>query len=81
MTTYRAPAPAASMLDYCAARAAYSDDVYRQPERQQDLAFLHTWLPQRLSGRSVVEVACGTGYWTQFVAGAASEVVAVDAAS
>ena len=67
------------MQAYYAARAPYYDAVYLKPERQADIAFLSSHLPSRFAGRHVLEVACGTGYWTQFIAPAATAVVATDA--
>lgn len=68
------------MQDYYAARADEYDRIYLKPERQADLRQIEGWLPTVFAGRSVLEVACGTGYWTQFYAPAAQRVVAVDAA-
>ncbi|NBO83660.1 MAG: class I SAM-dependent methyltransferase [Betaproteobacteria bacterium] len=69
------------MKHYYAARAAEYDKVYAKPERQADLRRIEQWLPSVLEGRSVLEVACGTGYWTQFFAPHCPRVVAVDSAS
>jgi len=69
------------MQHYYAARAAEYDKVYAKPERQADLRRIEQWLPSVLEGRSVLEVACGTGYWTQFFAPHCPRVVAVDSAS
>jgi len=69
------------MQHYYAARAAEYDKVYAKPERQADLRRIEQWLPSVLKGRSVLEVACGTGYWTQFFAPHCPRVVAVDSAS
>ncbi|MBP9904228.1 MAG: class I SAM-dependent methyltransferase [Rhodoferax sp.] len=66
------------MLAYYAARAPYYDAVYSKPERREDIAFLTTHLPERLRGRTVLEIACGTGYWTQHIAPAAKQLVATD---
>lgn len=66
------------MQAYYAARAPYYDAVYLKPERQADIAFLSAHLPARLAGRRVLEVACGTGYWTQFIARTAAALVATD---
>ncbi|RYF67940.1 MAG: class I SAM-dependent methyltransferase [Comamonadaceae bacterium] len=66
------------MQDYYAARAHEYDRIYAKPERQSDLRRMESWLPQALADRSVLELACGTGYWTQFYAPAASRVVALD---
>ena len=65
---------------YYAARASEYDSVYRKPERQADLRQIEAWLPDVLADRSVLEVACGTGYWTQFYAPRSKRVVAVDCA-
>ena len=65
---------------YYADRAAEYDRVYEKPERQVDLEALRSWLPGRFTGSRVLEVACGTGYWTQAVASVAAVVVALDAA-
>jgi ubiquinone/menaquinone biosynthesis C-methylase UbiE len=68
------------MQEYYAARAREYDEVYLKPERQSDLRAIEEWLPQIFKGTSILEVACGTGYWTQFLAPLASFVLAVDAA-
>ncbi|HMA09898.1 MAG TPA: class I SAM-dependent methyltransferase, partial [Ramlibacter sp.] len=68
------------MQDYYAARAPEYDRIYSKPERQDDLRQIERWLPPLFAGASVLEVACGTGYWTQFIAPVATQVVAVDAA-
>jgi ubiquinone/menaquinone biosynthesis C-methylase UbiE len=72
--------PDLSMQSYYAARAGEYDRVYQKPERQSDLRQIEQWLPTLLSGATVLEVACGTGYWTQFIAPVASAVVAIDSA-
>jgi len=68
------------MQDYYAARASEYDRVYAKPERQEDLRAIESWLPARFEGRRVLELACGTGWWTRFIAPVAAHVVAVDAA-
>ena len=67
------------MHDYYAARASEYDRIYLKPERQSDLRKIERWLPAVLTGRSVLEVACGTGYWTQFLVPNCATVVAIDA--
>lgn len=68
------------MHEYYTARASEYDRFYLKPERQADLRQIEQWLPTVFAGKSVLEVACGTGYWTQFIAHMAAAVVAVDAA-
>src|SRR2546423_706654 len=69
---------ALDLADYYQARAPEYDAVYAKPERQMDLRTLEDALPAAFANRRVVEVACGTGYWTQFIAGAARSVTGVD---
>ncbi|HET8745814.1 MAG TPA: methyltransferase domain-containing protein [Ramlibacter sp.] len=68
------------MHDYYAARAPEYDRIYLKPERQADLRRIEAWLPTLFAGRSVLEIACGTGYWTRFIAPVATRVLAIDAA-
>ena len=67
------------MQSYYAARAPEYDDVYLKPERQTDLRAIESWLPPIFADADVLEIACGTGYWTQFIARAAAHIVAIDA--
>lgn len=68
------------MQSYYAARAPEYDRIYQKPERQADIQCLREWLPPLFAGRRLLEVACGTGFWTQFIAPVAAETVALDAA-
>ena len=68
------------LRDYYAARAREYDRVYLKPERQADLRAIEAWLPAQFEGASVLEVACGTGYWTRCIAATAKRVLAIDAA-
>ena len=68
-----------SMREYYAARAPIYDEVYLRPERQPDLEQLRRWIPDWFAHRSVLEVACGTGYWTQFIAPVAARMTVTDA--
>lgn len=69
------------MEKYYGARAPEYDRVYNKPERQQDLREIELWLPSAFSDMSILEVACGTGYWTQFLALVAREIVAIDSSA
>ncbi len=68
------------MLDYYRRRASEYERIYDKPERQADLAVLRERLPRELAGRDVLEIACGTGYWTQVFAPAVHSILAVDLA-
>jgi SAM-dependent methyltransferase len=63
---------------YYAARAREYENIYDKPERQADLARLNALVPQYFVGRSVLEIACGTGYWTQRIAPLARTITAID---
>ena len=63
---------------YYSKRAAEYEQIYQKPERQHELEWLRRRVPELLAGRTVLEVACGTGYWTQFIARKAARVHACD---
>lgn len=66
------------LTDYYSARAHEYEQVYAKPERQEDLRRLHELVPAYFVGRRVLEVACGTGYWTRLIAPRAMSVTACD---
>ena len=70
-----------SLLAYYTQRAQEYDQVYEKPERQSDLSRLRLWLRDALAGHLILEIACGTGYWTEAVAPAAAAIKATDASS
>ena len=63
---------------YYSNRAAEYERIYDKPERQHDLEWLRQRIPRVFRDRDVLEVACGTGYWTQFIAREAKHVHACD---
>jgi len=63
---------------YYADRAYEYDKTYLRPERQKDIKKLHKLLKNLLSGHIVLEVACGTGYWTKTIASVSKFITAVD---
>ena len=65
---------------YYAARASEYDAMYMKPERQRDLRAIEEWVSIVFANAAVLEVACGTGYWTQLIAPTATDVVAIDSA-
>lgn len=67
------------MAAYYARRAAEYERIYQKPERQADLRAIESWLAREpFVGRRVLEVACGTGWWTAFGARAAQSWLATD---
>ncbi|HEU5123765.1 MAG TPA: class I SAM-dependent methyltransferase [Verrucomicrobiae bacterium] len=64
--------------DYYSKRAAEYECIYTKPERQPDLAKLKSLVSEIFQGLDVLEVACGTGYWTEIIASTAQSVFATD---
>ncbi|HEY6168738.1 MAG TPA: class I SAM-dependent methyltransferase, partial [Verrucomicrobiae bacterium] len=55
------------LAEYYARRAGEYERIYAKPERQADLAALRARLAEAFRGRRVLEIACGTGYWTEVI--------------
>jgi|HubBroStandDraft_6_1064221.scaffolds.fasta_scaffold833333_1 SAM-dependent methyltransferase len=66
------------LVGYYAQRAIEYERIYARPERQEDLSRLRDYLGSLFLGDHVLEVACGTGYWTEVVARSASTIFATD---
>lgn len=66
------------LVDYYARRAQEYERIYDKPERQDELAWLRARLPELFAGKRLLELACGTGYWTQFIAPRTQHIVACD---
>lgn len=65
---------------YYARRAASYERIYHRPERQEDLRAIAAWLAPAFAGRRVLELACGTGWWTVHGAREARRWLATDVA-
>ena len=63
---------------FYAKSASNHDRIYDRPERQDDLAEMRAHVADALRGHTVLELACGTGYWTRIIAEVADKVVATD---
>jgi len=66
------------MAAYYVQRAATYERVYFKPERQADLRTMEAALPAEFAGRDVLEIACGTGWWTPYAAHDAASWLATD---
>ncbi len=67
-----------AMAAYYAQRAAIYERVYHRPWRQAGLRAMEAALPALFEGREVLEVACGTGWWTPHGALRAKRWLATD---
>jgi SAM-dependent methyltransferase len=73
--------PKNDLQRYYSKRAPEYDSIYGKPERGKDLLTLERMVSSQLAGLDVLEIACGTGYWTQRIGGAANSVLATDASA
>src|SRR5882762_10017641 len=67
-----------SMVNYYAERAKEYERIYQKPERQEELRQLRDLVQRTFADTHVLEIACGTGYWTEVIARSAASVVATD---
>ena len=66
------------MQAYYRDRAATYERIYAKPERQAELRVMEAALPPFFAGRRVLEIACGTGWWTVHGAQQATRWLATD---
>jgi SAM-dependent methyltransferase len=66
------------LAEYYRKRACEYDSLYATAAWQPDLACLRDWLIARVRGRTVLEIAAGTGHWTAIAAQAAKAITATD---
>src|SRR5262245_32800279 len=69
------------MQEYYNRRAKEYESIYHRddPVRPYELADVAAAMRNTLSGLDVLEIACGTGYWTEQLAGYARSITATDA--
>ena len=63
---------------YYAKRASEYEAIYAKPERQADLAAMTTRALDTFRSRRVIEIACGTGWWSRHIASVATSLDALD---
>ena len=66
------------LVEYYRLRALEYEAIYQKPERRDDLHALESRLKTAFAGLDVLEIACGTGYWTQRIAETARSIAASD---
>jgi ubiquinone/menaquinone biosynthesis C-methylase UbiE len=67
-------------IEYYQKRAGEYDQIYLRddPARQAELAAMYALSSRTLAGHDVLDLACGTGFWTQVVSGATKSIVGID---
>lgn len=66
------------LISYYRQRAGEYENIYLKPERQNDLNAATAALQSLFARKKVLEIACGTGYWTQKIAETATSILATD---
>ena len=66
------------MAEYYAKRAETYEEIYTRPEREDELLTLQVRVQELLEGHDVLELGCGTGFWTKELAASAKSVTATD---
>jgi ubiquinone/menaquinone biosynthesis C-methylase UbiE len=68
------------LVEYYRRRAGEYEEIYgwRDPDRHREQTMLATAIRNSLRGRNVLEVACGTGWWTRILSKSAKSIVATD---
>ena len=67
-------------IEYYRKRAEEYDNIYYKddPVRQGELAELYNMSRKVLAGRTVLDIACGTGFWTREVSETAQSIIGLD---
>jgi demethylmenaquinone methyltransferase/2-methoxy-6-polyprenyl-1,4-benzoquinol methylase len=63
---------------YYKKRASEYDLVYKKPERQVALQLIKEYLANQFHHKRLIEIACGTGYWTKILIQNAKSIFAID---
>ncbi|HEX2627542.1 MAG TPA: class I SAM-dependent methyltransferase [Chitinophagaceae bacterium] len=67
-----------NLISYYNDRAKEYEKVYANPDEQEDLLAATTLFQTTFSNKTILEIACGTGYWTEQIAKTATSVFATD---
>lgn len=67
-----------NLKEYYDRRSSEYDLLYEKPDRQKDLAGMREQAISALRGKKVLEIACGTGYWTEVLSGYVDLILATD---
>jgi len=65
-------------VKYYSERAKEYENVYSKPERKDELKKITITLQNIFRNKSLIEIACGTGYWTERISQTAKSVYAID---
>lgn len=66
------------LVAYYKHRAKEYEKIYIKPERQSELRLAEQTIQDIFLNKKVLEIACGTGYWTEKLSTTAHSIVATD---
>lgn len=66
------------IITYYKERAKEYEEIYFRPERQDELRKIEFVLQDIFKEKTAIEIACGTGYWTERISLAAKSILATD---
>jgi len=66
------------MESYYAKRAQEYETIYLKPERQEYIKESKIILKKYFEGKTVLEIACGTGFWTETISEVSKSILAID---
>ena len=66
------------MESYYAKRAQEYETIYLKPERQEYIKESKIILKKYFEGKTVLEIACGTGFWTETISKVSKSILAID---
>lgn len=67
-----------ALADYYAQCAEQFDEKYQEPDLEEDAYAAAEHIAEALAERDVIELGCGSGFWTQHIAESAKSVLATD---
>lgn len=68
------------LTEYYSKRAQEYENIYNRPDkvRQQEQNLIAEYIKKSFRGKYVLELACGTGYWTKYLLNNAKKILAID---
>lgn len=68
------------MVKYYSDRAKEYEEIYawRDPQRQEEQDLMESTLKEAFRRRRLLDIGCGTGYWTQRISETAKSIIGID---
>ena len=66
------------MITYYAKKSLEFEDTYKRPERQKYINKSKMLLKKYFFRKNVLEISCGTGFWTETISEVSNKIIATD---